>query len=131
MQAFETMTLPARPDVTAPDGSRVRVLLSLRGGSMAHFELPPEEVSTAVEHRSVEEIWYVLSGRGEMWRRQDGQEAVTAVGPGTCLTIPLGTRFQFRAFGAESLTAVAVTMPPWPGPDEAVRCEGAWTATVE
>ena len=130
MQPFETMVLPAQPDVTAPDGSRVRVLLSLRGGSMAHFELPPGEVSAAVEHRSVGEIWYVLSGRGEMWRGQDGREEITAIGAGMCLTIPLGTRFQFRTFGSEPLTAVAVTMPPWPGPDEAVRCEGLWPATV-
>ena len=37
-----------------------------------------------------------------------------------CLTIPLGTHFQFRSLGPGPLAAVAVTMPPWPGPDEAV-----------
>ena len=31
------MRLPAEPDVVAPDGSNVRVLLGVRGGGMAHF----------------------------------------------------------------------------------------------
>jgi mannose-6-phosphate isomerase-like protein (cupin superfamily) len=47
-----------------------------------------------------------------------------------CLTIPLGTHFQFRAFGPESLTALGVTMPPWPGEGEAVRVQGKWEPTV-
>jgi mannose-6-phosphate isomerase-like protein (cupin superfamily) len=41
--------------------------------------------------------------------------------PGTCLTIPLGTHFQFRASPAEPVAVVGITMPPWPGADEAVR----------
>jgi mannose-6-phosphate isomerase-like protein (cupin superfamily) len=123
---FETLRFSARPDARAPDGADVRVLLRLAGGSVAHFTLGPGRVSHAVTHRTVEEIWYVLGGRGEMWRRQDGRESVVPLERGTCLTIPLGTAFQFRALGPEELTAVAVTMPPWPGPDEAVRVPGTW-----
>jgi len=41
--------------------------------SMAQFQLRPGQTSTAVTHRTVEEIWYVLSGRGQMWRSQDGR----------------------------------------------------------
>ncbi len=33
-QGFDTMQLPGRPDVIAPDGSDVRVLLRLGRGSM-------------------------------------------------------------------------------------------------
>jgi mannose-6-phosphate isomerase-like protein (cupin superfamily) len=109
----------------------VRVLLSLRGGSMAHFALAPGQTSRAVTHRTVEEIWFFLSGRGEMWRKQGEHEEIVPVEPGVCLTIPLGTRFQFRSFGDEPLTAVAVTMPPWPGEGEAVIVEGPWLPTVE
>ena len=116
--------------MTAPDGSAVRILLGLAGGGMAHFELAPGETSTAVEHRTVEEIWYVLRGRGEMWRRRGEEERVDALAPGTCLTIPLGTRFQFRALGDEALAAIGVTMPPWPGPDEAAVVDGPWRPTV-
>jgi len=98
---------------------------------MAHFELPPGQTSRAVTHRTVEEIWFFLSGRGEMWRRQDGQqETIVPVESGVCLTIPLGTRFQFRSLGAEPLAALGVTMPPWPGQEEAIVVEGKWEATV-
>jgi mannose-6-phosphate isomerase-like protein (cupin superfamily) len=122
------MTLPEHRTNVAPDGSDVRVLLGLAGGGFAHFQLPPGTTSRAVRHRTVEEIWYVLAGRGEMWRSQDGHEEVVAIGPGTCLTIPLGTMFQFRSLRKEPLSVVAVTMPPWPGDDEAVLVEGypAW-----
>jgi mannose-6-phosphate isomerase-like protein (cupin superfamily) len=126
VQPFATLPLPPEPTVVAPDGSDVRVLLALAGGSMAHFELAPGRVSRAVCHRTVEEIWYVVSGRGEMWRRQGGHEEVVALERGVCLTIPVGTHFQFRAAPTQALAAVAVTMPPWPGHDQAVLVEGRW-----
>jgi mannose-6-phosphate isomerase-like protein (cupin superfamily) len=130
MGSGSTMTLPESDDVIAPDGSEVRVLLALTGGNMAHFSLPSGQVSQAVRHRTVEEIWYVLAGVGEMWRAGAADETVVALSPGVCLTIPVGVRFQFRSLGDEPLAAVAVTMPPWPGDDEAERVEGAWPPTI-
>ena len=41
---------------------------------------------------------------------------------------PAGTHFQFRADAAGPLTAVGVTMPPWPGDDEAYEVPGEWPA---
>jgi mannose-6-phosphate isomerase-like protein (cupin superfamily) len=128
-----TKRLPVAPDVVAPDGSDVRVLLVLRGGGLAHFELAPGQTSTAVAHRTVEEIWYFLGGRGEMWRKEagdGGEGAVVPVDAGVCVSIPVGTRFQLRSFGYEPLAAVAVTMPPWPGEDEAYEVPGRWSPTV-
>ena len=125
---FATQRLPADPTVLAPDGSGVRVLLALSAGSMAHFELGAGTVARAVTHRTVEEIWFILAGRGEMWRKQGQREESIALEPGVCLTIPAGTHFQFRAAATESVSAVAVTMPPWPGSDEAVLVDGPWTA---
>ena len=130
MSDFSTKRLPVGPDAIAPDGSEVRILLGLAGGSMAHFELAPGETSIAVAHRTVEEIWFFLAGRGEMWRKQDDREEVVSVDPGVCITIPLSTRFQFRSFGQQPLTALGVTMPPWPGEGEAYAVEGKWTPTV-
>ena len=130
MTDFATSRLPAKPDVAAPDGSDVRILLGLAGGGMAHFALAPGRTARAVTHRTVEEIWYVVEGRGEMWRSQDGREEVVVLEPGVCLTIPLGTRFQFRAATDAPLAAVAITMPPWPGEGEAVFVDGPWTPTV-
>jgi hypothetical protein len=56
-EPYETKRLGAEPDATAPDGTSVRLLPSLAGGGMAHFELPAGAVSHAVTHRTVEEIW--------------------------------------------------------------------------
>jgi len=130
MAHFETKRLSIDRDVVAPDGSDVRVLLALAGGGMAHFVLAPGHTSTAVTHRTVEEIWYVLSGRGEMWRRQGDREEVVAMEPGVCLTIPLGTHFQFRSLGTEALAVIGVTMPPWPGDGEARVVEGNWRSPL-
>jgi len=126
---FATTRRPSERTVVAPDGSDVRALLGLAGGGMAEFELSPGRVSVAITHRTVEEIWYVLSGRGEMWRRQDSRDEIVALEPGVCLTIPQGTHFQFRALGDTALRVLGVTMPPWPGSDEAVVVNGPWSPT--
>ncbi|GAC1336087.1 MAG: hypothetical protein NVSMB26_22060 [Beijerinckiaceae bacterium] len=123
---FATLAVEAAPVVRAPDGSDVRPLLSLKGGSLAHFELAAGKTSIAVAHRSVEEIWFVSGGRGEMWRKQGAREEIVMLEGGVSLTIPLGTAFQFRSLGPEPLTMVAVTMPPWPGEDEAYAVAGMW-----
>jgi mannose-6-phosphate isomerase-like protein (cupin superfamily) len=112
----------------APDGSEVRLLSLSARGSMAHFRLPPGGVSKAVRHRSVEELWFFTGGRGQMWRRDAGGEAVLDVEAGMSIDIPAGTSFQFRAADGAALEAVAVTMPPWPGMDEAEFVPGVWEA---
>lgn len=114
MTNFDTKLLPIEPDAIAPDGSDVSTLLELKGGSMAHFQLGQNQISKAVTHRTVEEIWFFLSGQGQMWRKQNGRSQIVDVHPGVCITIPLGTHFQFRSFGDEPLSAIAITMPPWP-----------------
>lgn len=129
--AWDTRQISIAPEAVAPDGSAVRILCATSGGSMAAFSLAPAAVARAVVHRTVDEIWYVNSGRGRLWRsRPDGAEEVTALTPGVCLTIPLGTHFQFRSDDAESLQIVAVTMPPWPGDGEAQTICGKWMATL-
>jgi mannose-6-phosphate isomerase-like protein (cupin superfamily) len=131
MPDFDTLRLADAPMVKAPDGGDVRILLALAGGSMATFELDPGLASKPVTHRTVEEVWYCTSGRGEMWRRQGSREEVVTLEPGICVTIPLGTHFQFRSHGPGRLVCVAITMPPWPGEDEAYGVEGAWEPKVE
>lgn len=130
MLPFATKTLPTAYDALAPDGSEVRVLQRMHGGSMAHFRLAPGRIAKAVQHRTVEEMWFVVAGRGEMWRAQDGREEVVPLVFGTSLTIPLGTAFQFRAANNEPLDVVGCTMPPWPGDDEAYVVAGKWVPTA-
>jgi mannose-6-phosphate isomerase-like protein (cupin superfamily) len=127
---FATVHLPSAPTELAPDGSEARLLLCLAGGSMTHFTLAPGRVSRAVVHRTVEEIWFVLGGHGEMWRRLGSREEVIPLTAGACLTVPLGAQFQFRASSAAPVTAVVVTMPPWPGEAEALSVTGPWEPSL-
>lgn len=127
---FADMTLPVDRDVTAPDGSDVRILLAGHAGGLAHFEIGPHQVSVPVRHRTVEEVWYILRGTGEMWRRQGDAQSVLPLVPGVCLSIPVATAFQFRNCGDAPLSAVAVTMPPWPGAGEVEITEGPWLPTL-
>jgi mannose-6-phosphate isomerase-like protein (cupin superfamily) len=118
--------LPDLYDVLAPDGSEVRILASNTRGSMAHFKLPPGQVSKAVAHRTVEELWYIAAGQGRMWIKQGDQETILDLKPGLSFAIPVGALFQFRCDGEESLEAIGTTMPPWPGMDEAYAVDGKW-----
>jgi len=125
-------------DTLAPDGSEIRVLIGgeragIRRASVCEVTLPAGQASRPIAHRSVEEVWYILAGRGEVWRQLPGEEGgIVAVAPGDCLAIPTGCRFQFRAPGPEPLVFLCVTMPPWPGPDEAIPLvSGAWPVDRE
>jgi mannose-6-phosphate isomerase-like protein (cupin superfamily) len=132
MKEFGTKRPPGVRDAIAPDGPDVRILLKLSSGSVAHFELGPGETSIPVANKTVEEVWYVLSGRGEMWRKLCNHEEVVDVEPEVCITIPAGTHFQSRSFEGEPLAAVGVTMPPWPGEGESYDVKGKkeWKATI-
>jgi mannose-6-phosphate isomerase-like protein (cupin superfamily) len=127
---FATRHLADMPDAIAPDGFEVRLLGALPRGGMAVFRLMPGAVARAVAHRTVGEIWYFIGGRGRMWRRLGEREEITHVGAGISITIPTGTHFQFRCDGGEPLEAVAVTMPPWPGAEEADTVPGKWEPNV-
>jgi mannose-6-phosphate isomerase-like protein (cupin superfamily) len=122
-----TIQLPEKYDYPAPDGSEIRLLPQSDGGGMAHCTLPARSVSRAVYHKNVDEIWYFISGSGEVWRKKGKQEEVVTVGAGTSLNILCGTSFQFRNTSTEPLCFVIATIPPWPGQDEAVLTSGRWS----
>ena len=113
-------------DTLAPDGSEIRLLAATSRGSMVHCTLNPGEVSVAVAHKSVEEVWFFLEGTGQVWRRLGELERTVDVSPGVSLAIPVGAHFQFRTIGDRPLCFVIVTMPPWPGEDEAYPVPGRW-----
>jgi mannose-6-phosphate isomerase-like protein (cupin superfamily) len=130
MKSFSTRDIASVERVFAPDGSSVRSLLSLAAGAMACFELDAGKITRAVRHRTVEEIWFVRSGAGEIWRKHDDLEETTALRAGVCISIPCATHFQFRASQHSPLSIIGVTMPPWPGEHEALFVNGAWQASV-
>jgi mannose-6-phosphate isomerase-like protein (cupin superfamily) len=114
------------PDAIAPDGSEVRILAACKNGSMAEFTLPVGTISKAVAHNTVQEVWCVLSGQGEIWMKSPTTEHIFKLETGASLAIEVGTHFQFRNTGNEPLKVIATTMPPWPGPKEAYFVKGAW-----
>lgn len=115
-------------DYLAPDGSEIRQLSDSSGGGLALCTLHPGAVSSPVRHRTVHEIWFVTDGSGELWRSTaDSVEQVLTLWPGMSVEIPVGTAFQFRSTGVGPLRVILLTMPRWPGPDEAVPAHpGRW-----
>lgn len=111
----------SKPDAIAPDGSEIRLLVTeARQASLVEVRLAAGAISRPIRHRTVEEIWFVLEGRGEVWcagRR-------VAVEPGSRLVIATGAPFQFRALPEGQLRFLCFTSPPWPGPHEAETVAG-------
>lgn len=124
---LEIKTLPKEFDYLAPDSSEIRLLTSEKRGGLCHCTLPVGKTSCAVKHKTVDEIWYFLSGTGEVWRKYEGKEETDEIQPGTSINIPAGTCFQFRNIGAEPLKFICITMPPWPGLEEAEQVQGKWS----
>jgi mannose-6-phosphate isomerase-like protein (cupin superfamily) len=102
----------AEPFVTA-DGSTIRVLLdaetaAARNQSLAEAELGPGRETTRHYHRESEEIYFVLSGSGEM--EVDGDRR--AVGPGDAILIPPGAWHQITT-GDDPIRFLCVCAPPY------------------
>jgi hypothetical protein len=94
--------------------------------------VPADLSAPAAEVAGVEEFVECRTGfGGAIDVSQIGQpDMIVPVESGVCLTIPLGTHFQFRSLGAEPLCALGVTMPPWPGEGEAIMVQGKWEASL-
>ena len=115
-------------DANAPDGSDIRLLVDGRHhatrASLVEVSLAAGQVSKPVWHRTVEEIWFVLEGDGQVWRCSPHDVPTAAdivtVSQGDALVIPTTWRFQFRAGPACLLRFLCYTAPPWPGESEAV-----------
>ncbi|GLV53812.1 hypothetical protein KDH_06630 [Dictyobacter sp. S3.2.2.5] len=118
--------LPIDMDVQAPDMTEIRLLANTGRGSMVHCTLLPNQVSRAGVHRTVEEIWYVLQGQGEVWLQQNGVQYEEKIQPALSFSIPVGTHFQVRNTGSTPLNCVIVTMPPWPGEQEWIPVADHW-----
>ena len=123
---MQTRPLPETPDARSPAGAEIRYLIHGATGTMIHSTVPPGQVNRATVHTTVSEFWHVLSGRGEIWRRDGSGEDVTVLEPGISIDIPVGTAFQYRCTGVEPLRFLCISMPPWPGDTEATILDGPW-----
>jgi mannose-6-phosphate isomerase-like protein (cupin superfamily) len=129
MSEFETVQMPV-PSEPAPDGSRIYPLVRTEQASVGIIELRPDQITAPVYHLTIEEVWYVLEGKGQLWRKLGTAEETVDLTTGTCVTIPNEAAFQFRSDGEQPLRMLMLTIPPWPGPEEAVAAGGAWTPGI-
>lgn len=122
--------LPAAPDAKSPAGADIRFIMDGSTGNMIHSTVPPGQINRAAVHETVSEFWYILDGAGEIWRKDTADERITALTPGVSVDIPVGTTFQYRNVGETPLKFICITMPPWPGDDEATCVDGTWEPTI-
>jgi len=113
-------------DYLAPDGSEIRQLPEFEEGGLCHCTLPAGKISTAVKHKTVNEIWYCISGSGEIWQSNNEGDDTRSFSKGDSFSIPKGNCFQFRNVGNDSLQIIIATIPKWPGMDEAISVKGKW-----
>ena len=85
--------------------------------------VPPGQVNRATVHATVSEFWHVLSGRGEIWRRDESGEKSTVLTPGVSIGHPPRTAFH-QPRGASDGGFCASRRPPRPGDAEATHIEG-------
>ena len=125
---MQTKPFPSSPDARSPAGAEIRYLIDSESGNMIHSTVPAGQVNRATVHASVSEFWHVLSGEGQIWRRDGTGEDTTVLTAGVSIDIPVGTAFQYRCTSAEPLEFLCVSMPRWPGEEEATFIEGPWGA---
>lgn len=89
---FETRNLAESADHIAPDGFEIRLLAQANSGGLAHCTLPVGKTSSAVSYKTVEEIWFLTAGRGQVWGKVKDEERIVDIRPGLSLTIPLSIR---------------------------------------
>lgn len=110
---------------TAPDGSYLYYLPRCSHGNMTKCIFPAGMISNAVQHKTIEEIWYVLSGTAQLWL--SCEEKIITLTADDALTIPVGVGFQINnAHSTKDFVVIITTMPPWPGDDEAMMIKGYW-----
>ena len=122
--------LLATPDARSPAGADIQFIMDGATGNMIHSTVPPRQINRATVHATVSEFWFVLEGAGEIWRKDAHDERVTRLEAGVSIDIPVGTAFQYRNIGDVDLKFICITMPPWPGDQEASHLGGAWEPTI-
>jgi mannose-6-phosphate isomerase-like protein (cupin superfamily) len=126
---FETKRLPETFAEVAQDGSRYDGLLGTTNCWLSDCLLRPHATTRAVRHLAHDELWYVRSGRGEVWRSYREREEVVTVETGTCLTIPALTAFQFRT-ESDELGFLILQAPPWPDRPGFEYVAGYWPVSA-
>lgn len=105
--------------VNTAHGSEIRPLIDRTSSgitqcSLAEEVLPPGHAVTPHHHRQLEEIYYILTGRGIMTVGSEQDE----VGPGDAIYIPRGHRHTLENTGSEPLRLLVACGPAFFYEDE-------------
>lgn len=125
LSAERVIALEATSADIAEDRTLSRTLVEGGCGMMVRRELAAGACTMAVRHRTVEQLWHIIEGAGELWRSQDGESRFDILAAGDSVCIRPGVQFQVRA-SSSRLRALVATTPRWPGPHEAVPVRGVW-----
>ena len=113
------------PEIVAGDGTRLREILHpdreyrFSGRySLARAMLPAGE-SSIVHRLSSDEVYFILTGRGQMHVDDETAE----VNPGDAIDIPAGCRQWIKNIGEGDLVFLCLVDPAWRDEDEEVLGE--------
>lgn len=120
---MDVQNLDRVPAFITKDGSEIRELLAhrnscIRNQSLAEARLPAGAATTPHFHPRTEEIYYILSGSGQM--RLGSQSR--PVGPGDAIAIPPGAAHQIVNTGRDVLRFLCCCAPPYEHEDT-VLCD--------
>jgi len=107
-------------------GSEIRPLIDRTSSpitqcSLAEETLPPGHSVTPHHHRQIEEVYYVVSGRGVMTVGREQHE----VGPGDAIFIPRLHRHTLKNTGDEPMRLLLVCGPAFFYEDEILEDESS------
>jgi mannose-6-phosphate isomerase-like protein (cupin superfamily) len=104
---MKVQSLAAAAPFTTKDGSTIRELHHTDEQSLAEAALRAGQATERHYHRSTEEIYFVLAGRGEL----EVDVARREVAAGDAVLIPTGAWHQMRAL--EPLRFLCCCAPPY------------------
>jgi mannose-6-phosphate isomerase-like protein (cupin superfamily) len=108
---MDVSSLAAAEAFTTKDGSTIRELHHTAAQSLAEAEVAEGQRTQRHYHAATEEIYFVLSGRGEL--EVDGERR--DVGVGDAALIPPGAWHEIRAI--EPLRFLCCCVPPYSDED--------------
>jgi mannose-6-phosphate isomerase-like protein (cupin superfamily) len=120
------------PDYISPGGaSEIRLLIQLPAGEISHARCPTGKVSAAATLDGLWEMFYVLAGRGRLWRSSHDYDGTIALWPGRWAAMPPGTAYQFRAEVEADLVFAVFVTPQWQSKLHHIVEDGAWLVDGE